>query len=65
MIYIPYIYKAAARGLHFYVRTPPPHSSEVLYNDTRGHAHFKATRPESPKEKNKSIIFNDLWRWII
>ena len=60
-----YTYICGPRGLHLYVRTPPPHSSEVLYNDTRGHAHFKATRPESPKEKKKSIIFNDLCRWII
>jgi len=31
-------------------------ASEVAYNDTRGHGHFKATRPESPKEKKKKGV---------
>jgi hypothetical protein len=45
-------------------------SSEVAYNDTRGHGQFKATRPER-KEKERSgltalnyrhsILFNDLY----
>jgi hypothetical protein len=30
--------------------------SEVAYNDTRGHGQFKATRPESPKEKKKKGV---------
>jgi hypothetical protein len=29
-------------------------SSEVAYNDTRGHRQFKATRPER-KEKKKGV----------
>jgi len=31
-------------------------ASEVAYNDTRGHGQFKATRPESPKEKKKKGV---------
>ncbi len=30
--------------------------SEVAYNDTRGHGQFKATRPESLKEKKKKGV---------
>jgi hypothetical protein len=42
MIYIPYIYKAAARGLHFYVRTPPPHAQRDTNTHTHTHTHTRA-----------------------
>jgi hypothetical protein len=47
MIYIPYIYKAAARGLHFYVRTPPPPCTERhKHTHTHTHTHTRLARQE-------------------
>jgi hypothetical protein len=40
--------ESAARLMYLRV-----YDSEVVYNDTRGHGQFKATRPESPERKEK------------